>query len=167
MVIFDTSTLILLAKAEILRDVLEKMEAAIPDVVRREATLLRERLDAQLIGRCIEEELIQVLGQKGIRKADVTRMMQDFRLAEGEATALLFAQRQNGSLATDDGPAMKACKVLGVPFVTAINLLVHAVQKKWIPKEIALARLETLHRAGRYEIRIVQDARERIRVIGG
>jgi predicted nucleic acid-binding protein len=162
MVIFDTSTLILLAKAEILRDVLEKMEAAVPDVVRREATLLKDRLDAQLIGRCIEEELIQVSGSEEFKRADVTRMMQDFRLAEGEATALVFAQRQRGTLATDDGPAMKACKVLGMPFVTAMNLLVHAVRSGWIPKAVGLVKLEALNRAGRYETRIVQDARERI-----
>lgn len=77
------------------------------------------------------------------------------------------AQQQHGSLATVDGPAMKACKILGMPFVTAINLLVHAVQKKWIPKDLSLVKLETLNRAGRYEIRIAQDARERMKAIGG
>lgn len=162
MIIFDTSTLILLAKAEILREILKKIEAAIPEVVRREATLLKDRLDAKLIGRCIGEGLIRVRAREAFKKADLIRLMQDFRLSEGEATALLLAQRQNGCLATDDGPAMKACKILGVPFVTAMNLLVHAVQKRWIPKETALVKLEALNRAGRYEIRIVQDARERI-----
>jgi len=89
--------------------------------------------------------------------------MQDFRLAEGEAAALLFSQRKQVTLATDDGPAMRACKVLGVPFVTAMNLLVHGAQNGWISKETALVKLEALNQAGRYETRIVQDARERIK----
>ena len=162
MIAFDASTLILLAKIEILREVLTGMDAFIPKVVMREATLLKDRLDAQLIGRCIQEELIQIREPKQLKKADLTRLMQDFRLAEGEAVALLLAQKQNGCLATDDGPAIKACKVLGVPFVTAINLLVHAAQAGWISKETALVKLEAMNRAGRYEMRIVQDARERL-----
>lgn len=163
MIVFDASTLILLAKIEILREVLPQMEAVIPNVVMREATLLKDRLDAQLIGRCVQEELIQIREPKELKKADLARLMQDFRLSEGEAVALLSAQRQNACLATDDGPEIKACKILGVPFVTAINLLVHAVENGWIPKDTALVKLELLNRAGRYAMRIVQDAREKIK----
>lgn len=163
MIVFDASTLILLAKIEILWEVLTRIEAVIPKVVMHEATLLKDRLDSQLIGRCIQEELIQIREQKGLKKADLARLMQDFRLSEGEAAALLLAQRLNACLATDDGPAIKACKILGVPFVTAINMMVHAVEQKWIPRSIALDKVESLNRVGRYAMRIVQDARERIK----
>lgn len=162
MIVFDASTLILLAKIDILREVLTRMEAVIPKAVMREATLLKDRSDARLIARCIEEELIKVREQKWLKRADLARFMQDFRLSEGEATALLLAQRHVAGLATDDGPAIRACKIVGVPFVTAMNLLVHAAQSGWIPRDIARAKLESLNRTGRYEIRIVQDARERL-----
>ena len=162
MIVFDASTLILLAKIEILREILVEMNAVIPAVIEDEATRQTNRLDAQLIRRCIQEGIIRVRASKGIKKADLAKLMHDFHLAEGEATALLLAQRQGAWLATDDGPAIKACKIFGVPFVTAVNLLVYAAQKGWIPKNAAFVKLESLSRVGRYEIRIIENAREKI-----
>lgn len=162
MIVFDASTLILLSKIEMLRDVLADMDAVIPKVIEDEATSQASRPDAQLIRRCIEDGMIQVRDPKEIKKVDLAKLLRDFHLSKGEATALLLAQRWDGRLATDDGPAIKACKVFGIPFATAMNLLVQAALNGRIPRDTALTKLELLNLAGRYEMRIVEDARQRI-----
>ena len=161
-IVFDASTLILLSKIEMLREVLAGMDVIIPKVIEVEATRQANRPDAQLISRCIEEGMIRVRDPKEIKRADLNKLMRDFHLSEGEATALLLAQRWNGPLATDDGPAIKACKVFGIPVVTAVNLLVQAALTETVSKDTALTKLELLYRVGRYEIRIVEHARKRI-----
>ncbi|MBI3610285.1 MAG: hypothetical protein HY204_06240 [Nitrospirae bacterium] len=162
MIVFDASTLILLAKIDILREVLVKMDAVIPKVIEDETTGQKERPDAQMIRRCIRERLIRIQDGKEVKKTDLAKLMHDFHLAEGEATALLLARKRAAGLATDDAAAIKACKIFGVPFVTAANLLVYATQKEWIPKNTARVKLELLSQVGRYDIRIIEDARERI-----
>lgn len=162
MIVFDASTLILLAKIEILREILVKVDAVIPKVIEEEATAQRDRPDAQLIKRCIQKGLIQIRGSREVKKMDLVKLMHDFHLSEGESTALLLAQRSDAQLATDDGPAIKACKIFGVPFTTAVNLLVQGALKGWISKNMALVKLESLSQAGRCQIRIIEDARKRI-----
>ncbi len=84
--------------------------------------------------------------------------MRDFRLDVGEASSLAVATTHGGILGTDDGLAIQACKVLGVPFVTAIHLLLRLSEQRVVDRSTALVRLETLQRCGRYAPRIVEDA---------
>lgn len=90
------------------------------------------------------------------------KIMEDFTIAEGEASALLLARQRQEVLATDDGRTIKACKVLGVKFVTAIHFLLSLYSKRKISKELALVKLERLKNLGRYNVRIVSDALNRI-----
>ncbi len=88
--------------------------------------------------------------------------MEDFAIAEGEASVLLLDHQREAILATDDGQAIKACKVLGVKFVTAIHFLLSVYYKKKISREFALVKLERLKNLGRYNVRIISDAINRI-----
>ncbi len=65
--------------------------------------------------------------------------------------------------ATDDGPAIRCCKVLGVPFVTALGFLVGLVQTGELGTELGLELLSKLDRFGRHRARILEDAAHRIR----
>ena len=65
-------------------------------------------------------------------------------------------------MATDDGPAIKVAKILGVSFATAIDFLVRAYEKGMLTKEVALIKLEKLRKYGRYNFQIIQDARGRL-----
>ncbi len=159
MIVFDASTLILLAKIELLRRTVEAVEVVIPSVVEKESTQ-KDTLDARLIRTLIEEGRIKV---KAVKEAGrVRQMMEDFRLGEGEAQALDMARTKRAILATDDGLAIKGCKVLGVEFATAIHFLVRSYERRAISKELALAKLEKLKEYGRYEPRIIEDARNRL-----
>lgn len=157
MIVFDASTLILLAKVELLRRVVEAVEVVIPAGVERESTM-KDTFDARLVRALIEEGRIKVATETG----RVAQIMEDFRLAEGEAQALSLARARRAILATDDGLAIKACKVLGVEFATAVHFLIRAYERGVIDQETALAKLETLKGYGRYDSRIIEDARKRL-----
>lgn len=159
LVAMDASTLILLAKIELLPALLERMEVAITTHVKKEATRKKELFDAQMIARLIANRRI---GVHRINLGFARHLMNDFRLDEGEASSLALAQARHAVLGTDDGPTIKACKVLGVPFVTAIHLLVEAYRQRLMDSSIAMVKLEKLQRFGRYDPRILEDALKQI-----
>ena len=59
-VVFDASTLILLAKVDLLQIVAQKVEIRIPRVVESEAMAKPDLYDAHLIGRMIKEGAIRI-----------------------------------------------------------------------------------------------------------
>lgn len=153
--VLDASTLILLAKAELLPAVVERVRCVITPVVRAEATRRHELYDAQVIARVVADRRVGVTrGDPALTK----RLVRDFRLDVGEASSLAVAKTRGGILGTDDGLAIQACKVVGVPFVTAIHLLLRLYEQQALDRPTALVRLETLQRCGRYAPRIIEDA---------
>ena len=120
--VFDSSTLILLAKIDLLRESAEDISIVIPPKVKEEC-LFKESLDALLIKTLIAEGKIEV--EKAGHQEGVRKLRADFRIEAGEAQALWLGKRLGVPLAVDDGPTIKACKVLGVQFVTAIHFLVN------------------------------------------
>ncbi len=160
MIIFDASTLILLAKIEILKAITQTQKILISKEVEAEAICRPELLDAKIIMELIKTKQIKVIKVKD--SVLLKRLREDFAIAEGEASVLLLARQRQAILATDDGQAIKACKVLGVKFVTAIHFLLSVYYKKRISRELALVKLERLKNLGRYDVRIISDAIKRI-----
>lgn len=160
MIIFDASTLILLAKIEILKVITQTREILISKEVEAEATCRPELLDAKIIIELIKTGQIKVIKVKD--SVLFKRLREDFAIAEGEASVLLLARQRQAILATDDGQTIKACKVLGVKFVTAIHFLLSAYYQKRISRDLALVKLERLKNLGRYDVKIIADAINRI-----
>lgn len=158
--VFDSSTLILLAKIDLLRTIAEDVDVLIPVGVRAEC-LVKKTFDAAMIAAMIAEKSIAV--EKAGPESAVRRLSRDFRIARGEAEALCLAQSKRFVLATDDGPTIKACRVLGHPFATAIHFLIRLRKAGRLDSEAAIVKLEMLIRFGRYAERIVEDAARRIR----
>lgn len=153
-IVFDASTLILLAKADILREALDIATAIIPPAVRGEA-LAKSSPDAELVKLLIREKKIEV--QRVSKKAS-GKIMGDFNLHKGEAEALVLAATLKLPLAVDDRLAIKACKVLGIPFVTAIHFLVSLAAKGAIKQPLVLEKITKLSRLGRYKAQIIENA---------
>lgn len=160
MLVLDTSTLILLAKSDLLPLVVESTRVLIPHEVQTEALAKPELYDAQLIAAMLDKRVIRV--GKHVPHLQRRQLQMDFQLGPGEAAALLLAQTLQAPLGTDDGPAIKAAKILGIPFVTAMALLVALYQGKRVEHPMALALLERLQQVGRYSDQILLDARKRI-----
>lgn len=163
MIIFDSSTLILLAKTDLLElFVLNSSgKVLIPGMVRTEVCI-EEREGTSLIAKLIDDKKIEVLEVRNNRQ--VKKLMDDFNIDIGEAEALILAVQEGaGIIATDDRNAIKACKILKLDFVTAIAILIRAFEKKLIDKDDALIKLQKLEMVGRYGKTIIEDAAKKLK----
>ncbi len=158
-IVFDSSTLILLAKAELLEALCRDIQIVIPQKVRKECTI-RDVFDARMIASYIEKNRIRVI--EADKKLSLT-LKRDFKIHSGEAEALALSVRKELPLAVDDLLTIKACKILGIQFTTAIHFLIELSQKGRIDLEMAMVKLEKLSRFGRYNKRIISDAEKRLK----
>ncbi|MHB1275663.1 MAG: hypothetical protein ACYCXQ_08550 [Candidatus Humimicrobiaceae bacterium] len=155
MIVFDTSTLILLAKIDLLQLVLNQCSGVIPEIVKEEV-VYKDFMDAKLIIQQIKEGKLIV--NKNPDKSKIKLILKDFPLGKGEAAAIIFAKEKDSVLATDDGLAIKVCKIFGIKFITAIHFLIEAK----LEKSLAITKLNLLQKYGRYCPEIIKDAPERI-----
>lgn len=159
-IVFDASTLILLAKIELLREITEAVNVIIPEKVKSEC-LLKEGIDATLISTLIRETKIIV--KKAGNAEAIKKIQHDFRIETGEAEALWLARRLDCAIAVDDGPTIKACKVIGQRFTTTIHFLLSLASQNRLGKDMALAKLEKLSVYGRYSKKIIEDTTKRLK----
>ena len=157
--VFDSSTLILLAKTELLRGVSEDVQIIIPKMVETECTC-KDTFDAKLISTLIDNRKIEVVTAN---KESAATLCRDFKIHAGEVEALAIALKKQLPLAVDDLPTIKACKILNVQFTTAIHFLINTSEKRLINKEMSLAKLEKLSLYGRYNKQIIDDAAKRLK----
>lgn len=163
MIVFDSSTLILIAKIELLDAFLGDigMEAAVPLAVEEECCGGRKTLDALMIQKAIEESRITVRSVRS-RKL-VLKLEKDFSMGRGESEAVALAFEERARLVgIDDKRGISACKLTGVSFTTAIAILLRTRQKGLIDEDDALTRLSSLARHGRYKRSILEDARRKL-----
>jgi predicted nucleic acid-binding protein len=163
MIIFDASTLILLAKISLLENFLLNFlyEVFIPKKVKDEV-LRGKSEEVPLLVKLIEVKKIQVIK---IREGQqIKKLMTDFSIGSGEAEAIVLALQKKGSLVgTDDKNAIRACKILGIPFTTTIAILLRTFEKKLLDKKTALLKLQKLEMIARYHRTIIEDAESQIR----
>lgn len=161
MVVFDASTLILLAKCDLLPLLAQKTPLAVTPEVQAEVMAKPEAYDAKVAGELLREGKIEVFKPGDARFME--SLGRDFNLGAGEISALALAREKGVPIATDDGPAIKAAKILGIPFLTAIHVLLELRSRDRLGREAAEVKLDLLARLGRYNSRILEDARVRLR----
>ena len=162
MIIFDASTLILLAKTDLLELFISNYpgQVLIPEEVRSEILQI-EKADAAVLKQLIENKKIKVTKIKDNNFSN--KLMEDFNIEKGEAEALgLTLQENAGVIATDDRNAMKACKFLKLEFITSISILIRSFEKGLINREEAFIKLSKLQDLGRYSKAIIADAAEQL-----
>ena len=163
MFIFDASTLILIAKMELLDLFLKEvgMEVAVPRAVAEECYGSKKTLDALMIQKAVDESRITV---KGVRSRKlVMKLEEDFSMARGESEAIALALQEKALIVgIDDKRGIDACKLVGIPFTTAVAILVRTYQKGLIERSDALLRLAALAKHGRYKSSILEDAKRKL-----
>ncbi len=163
MIIFDASTLILIAKVELLDLFLANIDVpvAIPGEVERECCGSKKALDAVIIQRALDESRIKTVVVKNRRL--VAKLQDDFSMGKGEAEAIALALDEKAQfLGIDDKNGINACKLLGVAFTTAVGILIRSREKRLLEESEALERLASLAKHGRYKDLIIEDARLRL-----
>jgi len=163
MIVFDASTLILIAKIEVLSGFLEsvRLQVCVPGEVAKESCAIKQSLDALLIQKAINESKIRVVAVR--ERKLVAKLRRDFGLGMGEAEAIALAHFEKAALiGIDDKNGINACKLLGIPFTTAIGLLIRLHEKGLLTTEEALVKLTQLGQHGRYKRSILEDAKRRL-----
>jgi uncharacterized protein len=163
MFVFDSSTLILTAKVGLLDLFLSEigMEVAIPRAVEGECYGGKKTLDALMIQRAVDESRITMRSVRN-RKL-VLKLEEDFSMARGESEAIALALQEKARLVViDDKHGINACKLLGIPFTTAVAILLRSRQKGLLDRGDALVRLSKLARHGRYKSSILEDAKRKL-----
>jgi len=162
-VILDASTLILIAKIDLLDPFLGTLSirTAIPLAVHLECCGEKKSLDALMIQKAVEDSRIQVVAVKNRKSVD--RMEEDFNLGAGEAEAIALALQLEATLVgIDDKHGINACKLLRLPFTTAAGILILCRERNLIGKGEAADKLERLAKYGRYKNSIMDDIRVRL-----
>ena len=162
MIIFDTSTLILLTKKELLDIFLDNYDddILIPEAVEIESCI-KKTLDGLIIEKRIEEGKIKVCKVKN--KELIRRLVEDFKLGSGESEAIVLCiERKAQIVATDDKNAINACKLLKIRFTTAINILIRLCEKNMFKKEKGSRKIENLKLVGRYKNEIIENAKRKV-----
>jgi predicted nucleic acid-binding protein len=137
------------------------MEAAIPKAVENECCGGKKTLDSLIIRKALDESRIKA---KIVRNRKlVAKLEEDFSMGRGESEAIALAIEERALLVgIDDKDGMNACRLSGVPFTTAIGILVRSRQKGLIGRSDALIKLSALARYGWYKDAILEDARLRM-----
>mgnify|MGYP001572359146 FL=1 len=155
MLVSNTSTLVLLAKVgclEIFIEVSPNIE--IPAQVKREALFEKDSYYARLIQKLILRKKIIIVQAK---KSDINKIMMQFKLDEGEAAAYaIFNNKKHQAILTDDGELIKLCKLGKIPFICAMAVIIRLFEKKKLPKEEAINKLEDLYKIGRYSEKLYE-----------
>jgi predicted nucleic acid-binding protein len=163
MIVFDSSTIILLAKIDLLEIFVSSFHGKIliPEKVKAE-TCIKGRDETPLILKLIKDKKICVVNVK--KGKQIKMIMEDFNIDIGEAETLILAfQKGASAIAADDRNAIRACKMLKIHFVTAITFLIRAFEKGLIEKEDALLKLQKLQSYGRYSKVILENATDKIK----
>jgi len=163
MIVFDASTLILIAKVELLDLFLASVSVpvAIPAEVEKECCGSKKALDAVIIQRALDESRIKTVVVKNRRL--VAKLQADFSLGRGEAEAIAPALSEEAEVVgIDDKNEINACKLLGVAFTTAVGILIRSREKGLLEETDALEKLSSLAKHGRYKDSIIEDARGRL-----
>ena len=163
MIVLDSSTMILVAKIDMLEIFISNVHSRvlIPERVKSEV-YSGKREDTLLITKLIEDKKIHVLRVKNSKL--IRKLMEDFDIEAGEAEALALAVQENAAvIATDDRNAIRACKILKKEFTTAIAVLIRALEKRLIDKDEALIKLQKLESIARYSRLIIENAKKQIK----
>ncbi len=162
LVVSDSSSLILAAKAGLLGPICTAFWVIIPERVFEETVLQGKQLqkaDAWKIEKAVLQKKIRVKKLRPAKDIRIENLRLDFNLGKGEAEAIeLYFQSRAKLLLVDDKQAINMAKLLEVSWVTLPALLVGLVEKKRISKLDALESLQILQEEGRYKLGFILDA---------
>lgn len=160
MVVLDSSSLILLAKAGLLDITINslKEKPLIPWAVYAESVGKKKAEDATLIEARVKQQKITVQVLEDL--AVPTKLIQDFNLGQGEAEAIALCLANKMVLVTDDKKAMNTCRLMEINFITVPNIVVELYREKRITKIEAEIVIQKLNYYGRYSEKIIEQMQE-------
>lgn len=146
-VVADASSLILLAKCSMLLDYSRGVDLQVPLQAFEEvasASLVLRYADAAHVAKLAREGSIRVVEETAHR--DLPRA-----LGRGEAAAIrLWFDADADVVLSDDGRAIRTCRIMGIPLTTSPRVVVDLYRTGAVRLGRARRALETLAVTGRY-----------------
>lgn len=155
-IILDSSAVILLSKCGLLEKACLSFEFVAPPSV------IQETASKELAGKYPDAADIRDLAARELlrtEKPSPTKIRIPLVLHQGEKEALLLAlSLPHSILATDDGKAIKAARLLKVPFVVTPRIVVALFRMGKISLDSARTAIQRLGIVGRYSPDILAEA---------
>ena len=162
-IFFDASTLILLAKVGLLERFFAawKGNVLVTPMVATEAWGQKASPEVAELSRRASAGDLRVQAVDDQRSCQALR--EDFSLGPGEAETIWAASRQsNAVVATDDRLAIRACRTLGVPWTSALSIVILMHERQLLTRDLAQGFLKALSVHGRYHREVMADAEKRL-----
>lgn len=161
-VVADACSLVLASKTSILQIYGERVTLLVPSRAYEEVASQRLRRlhpDARAIAQAVEDGLLHVRAVRSRRKLPLS-------LGPGEAAAVrLFGEAKADLLLSDDGRAIRVCRLLKIPFTTTPRVVVDLVSTKALGRTEGRQALEKLAVIGRYAPEIIAAALVRLKEV--
>lgn len=159
-IISDSSTLILLQKIDLLHLLLKDHTLIISREVYNEVVIkgkIKYHEDAFFIEEYINNKKITLLDVKN--DLMVKQIIKDYGVHLGEAQSIvLYLETKSDVVAVDDHKAINICRILKIPFMTALSFIIFFYKEKLISKKKSKLSIELLYQYGRYKDEIILEA---------
>ncbi len=164
MIVIDSSSLILLAKASVLEELVKIDKFIISNLVYQESVVEgkeRGMEDALLIEKLILENKIEVYkvaanAVKGLEKT--------FGIREGENETLSIGiGKKSRFVITDDKKSIIVCKIMKIPYMIAIDAVIDLYENKKISHEKALQAFDKIKKHGWLSEDIIKSREKRLK----
>ncbi len=162
----DASGIILLAKADILREMCSTSDVETTEEVKDEVMIgfERGREDALYMQELVKEEKIKVTE---VDKNLTEKFKQDFNLGLGEASVIALSISQKISMITDDNKARKVGKILGLDTLSSLDFPIILYEKDVITYDKARISLEILKKEGWFGENVLIEADKALEKVRG
>lgn len=158
-VVANASTLVLLTKADLIEQLLNRSSVMIPEEVYDEAvTAGKEKgaADAFAIELLVKNGRI---GVQDVSEEQKQRLYELFNLKAGEQATVALARSEGiNNVLSDDKKAINACRALDIAFATALDIVVQFRQDGTISEDAARQVIQKLDQFGWYGPDLIASA---------
>ncbi len=158
----DATSLILLAKVELLETLVTRNAVVMPPKVYEEVAKGKDksRLDALLVERLVAEKKLNIAVPGNEIKAKIEKL---FNVHGGELEVLAIALATKRTIVTDDKKCLNAAKALNLSFITSLDVVVALRRRGAISKQVALQCVERLGSYGWYAKDLIKTYEEALK----
>ena len=162
----DSSGLILMAKADILRETCSLANLETTEEVNSEVMmgLKKGRKDALYLQELVKEEKIKIVS---VDRNLVEKFRKDFNLGLGESSVIALSIAQKIPMITDDDKARKVGKILGVTMLSSLDFPSVLYGKNVITYDKAKICLEVLKKEGWFSENVLIEAFKNLEKVRG
>ncbi len=162
LVVADSSSLIISAKAHIIEIMCREFDLLIPEAVFNESVVsgkALEKPDAAIISQMVNGNKIRVKSAVFEGNRGAQAIAADFRLGKGESEAIaLFLQEEADLLLVDDRKGIGVSKALEISWATVPDMIVYLKRAEKLSYDSAIMAIDACQKEGRYKIGFIMRA---------